>query len=219
MHGSSDGSPRARHHTLRHQARKHNADAWGRVKILDFGVAKQLPRSDQSSTVDRSGSTGGTPAYMAPEALLEKLPDERSDIFSLGVVLYEMLTRKHPFLANSFVATSERVLHETPTAIRTFNPHVPATLDAIVMKSMAKAATQRFPNAGELLGELRLAHAGATPNRLTAVVPALKKGRREAAVGGESDRRGGSGGRVFHLPANVARSNSRRTRLGIDIRF
>jgi len=149
----------------------------GRVKILDFGVAKQLPRSDQSSTVDRSGSTGGTPAYMAPEALLEGLPDERSDIFSLGVVLYEMLTRKHPFLANSFVATSERVLHETPTAIRTFNPKVPATLDAIVMKSMAKAATQRYPNAGELLGELRLAHAGATPNRLTAVVPALKEPR------------------------------------------
>jgi serine/threonine protein kinase len=67
---------------------------------------------------------------MAPEALLERLPDERSDIFSLGVVLYEMLTLKQPFLASSFVATSERVLHETPTAIRTFNPNVPPVLNA-----------------------------------------------------------------------------------------
>jgi eukaryotic-like serine/threonine-protein kinase len=56
----------------------------GRVKILDFGVAQQLPRSDQSSTMDRSSSPGGTPAYMAPEVLLEKPPDERSDIFSLA---------------------------------------------------------------------------------------------------------------------------------------
>ena len=143
----------------------------GRVKILDFGVAKQLPRSDQSSTVDRSGSTGGTPAYMAPEALLEKLPDERSDIFSLGVVLYEMLTLKHPFLASSFVATSERILHETPSAIRAFNPNVPVVLDTIVMKAMAKSPTQRYANAAELLQELRLVHAGATPNRLATVVP------------------------------------------------
>lgn len=143
----------------------------GRVKILDFGVAKQLPRSDQSSTVDRSGSTGGTPAYMAPEALLEKLPDERSDIFSLGVVLYEMLTLKHPFLASSFVATSERVLHETPTAIRAFNPNVPPVLDAVIMKSMAKSPSQRYASASELLDELRLAHAGATPNRLAAIAP------------------------------------------------
>ena len=128
--------------------------------------------------MDRSGSTGGTPAYMAPEALLEKLPDERSDIFSLGVVLYEMLTLKHPFLASSFVATSERVLHETPTPIRTFNPNVPPVLDAVMMKSMAKSPSQRYASASELLDELRLAHAGATPNRLAAIAP-LRNLRRD----------------------------------------
>ena len=58
----------------------------GKIKILDFGVAKHLPRSDQSSTVDRVGTFAGTPAYMSPEVLLELVPDGRADIFSLGVV-------------------------------------------------------------------------------------------------------------------------------------
>jgi eukaryotic-like serine/threonine-protein kinase len=61
----------------------------GTVKILDFGVAKHLPRSDQSSTVDRAGAMAGTPAYMSPEVVLEQIPDGRADIFSLGVVFYE----------------------------------------------------------------------------------------------------------------------------------
>src|SRR5213080_1774633 len=67
----------------------------GQVKILDFGVAKHLPRSDQSSTVDRAGTFAGTPAYMSPEVLLEQPPDGRADIFSLGVVAYEVLTGQH----------------------------------------------------------------------------------------------------------------------------
>ena len=141
----------------------------GRVKILDFGVAKQLPRSDQSSTVDRSALAGGTPAYMAPEVLLDQLPDERADIFSLGVVMYEMLTLKNPFLASSFVATSARILHETPTAIRTFHPSVPDGLVTVVMKAMAKAPAQRYAHVRELLDDLRLVYAGATPSKLTAV--------------------------------------------------
>jgi len=128
--------------------------AEGRVKILDFGVAKHLPRSDLSSTLD-SRKVAGTPCYMAPEVLLEDLPDARSDIFSLGVVLYEMLTRKNPFLTDSFVATSERVLHQTPTAIRVFNPHVPEEVDALVMKAMAKPVEERYGNASELLRDLR----------------------------------------------------------------
>src|SRR5437667_456481 len=81
----------------------------GQVKVLDFGVAKHLPRSDQSSTVDRSGTVGGTPAYMSPQVLLERAPDGRADVFSLGLVFYEALTGHHPFLARSFVATSDRI--------------------------------------------------------------------------------------------------------------
>ncbi len=138
----------------------------GQVKLLDFGVAKHLPRTDQSSTFD-SSLVGGTPAYMAPEVLLENLPDPRTDIFSLGIVLYEMLTLKNPFLASSFVATSERILHQTPTAIRVLNPLVPAGLDAVVTKAMAKSSTQRHANARELLEDLRAAQAGLMPKNFT----------------------------------------------------
>jgi serine/threonine protein kinase/tetratricopeptide (TPR) repeat protein len=126
----------------------------GQVKILDFGVAKHLPRSDQSSTVDRSGTFAGTPAYMSPEVLLEQAPDGRADIFSLGVVFYEVLTGQHPFLAGSFVATTDRIRNETPAPIRVFNRSVPEGLQALVNKAMAKDAGNRYASAEELLEAL-----------------------------------------------------------------
>jgi tetratricopeptide (TPR) repeat protein/tRNA A-37 threonylcarbamoyl transferase component Bud32 len=138
----------------------------GQVKILDFGVAKHLPRSDQSSTVDRSGTMGGTPAYMSPEVLLEHIPDGRADLFSLGVVFYEMLTRQHPFLASSFVATTDRIRNETPAPIRIFNSAVPDGLEALVSKAMAKDPGQRYGSARELLDDLRLVQAGLTTSKL-----------------------------------------------------
>jgi tetratricopeptide (TPR) repeat protein/TolB-like protein/tRNA A-37 threonylcarbamoyl transferase component Bud32 len=143
----------------------------GQVKILDFGVAKHLPRSDQSSTVDRSGTFAGTPAYMSPEVLLEQAPDGRADIFSLGVVFYEVLTGQHPFLASSFVATTDRIRGETPASIRIFNPSVSPDLEALVYKAMAKEAGQRFASAQELLDALRQVHGGLTVTGLTRVVP------------------------------------------------
>ncbi|MBZ5720263.1 MAG: protein kinase [Acidobacteriia bacterium] len=143
----------------------------GQVKILDFGVAKHLPQSDQSSTVDRTGTMGGTPAYMSPEVLLEKIPDGRADVFSLGVVFYEALTGHHPFLASSFVATTDRIRTETPTPIRIFNSQVPDGLEVLVSKAMAKEPGQRYAGARELLEDLRLVQAGLTPSKLTPTLP------------------------------------------------
>ena len=154
----------------------------GQVKILDFGVAKHLPRSDQSSTVDRSGTFAGTPAYMSPEVLLEQAPDGRADIFSLGVVFYEVLTGQHPFLAGSFVATTDRIRTETPASIRIFNRSVSRDLDALVNKAMAKDVAQRYASAQELLEALQEVHGGLTATGLTRVVPqraeARPKGKR-----------------------------------------
>src|SRR5216684_1503822 len=127
----------------------------GQVKILDFGVAKHLPRSDQSSTVDRAGTFAGTPAYMSPEVLLEQAPDGRADVFSLGVVFYEVLTGQHPFMASSFVATTDRIRRETPASVRIFNPSVSEDLETLVNKAMAKEAGQRYSSAQELLETLR----------------------------------------------------------------
>lgn len=138
----------------------------GSVKILDFGVAKFLPRSDQSSTLDRSGTIGGTPAYMSPEVLLEKGADGRSDIFSLGLVLYEALAGHHPFLSDSYVATTHRILHEKASSIRIFNSTVPEELDRIVARMMAKNPADRYANAQDLVDDLRAVQSGVTPSKL-----------------------------------------------------
>lgn len=131
----------------------------GRVKVLDFGVAKRLPSNDQGSlaqTTDSDpGKLSGTPAYMSPEILLMRPPDARADIFSLGVVFYETLTGRHPFLATGFVATSDRILHETPPPLTNFNPQVSRALDGVIAKMLAKIPEERYPSAAELLSDLR----------------------------------------------------------------
>lgn len=151
----------------------------GQVKILDFGVAKHLPRSDQSSTIDRSGTVGGTPAYMSPEVLLEKPPDGRADIFSLGIVLYEALSGQHPFLAGSYVATTHRIIHESPTPIHVFNPKVPGELEDIVITALAKEPAQRYASARDLLDDLSAVREGVTPSK---VLPLLKQRRRKTRL-------------------------------------
>jgi serine/threonine protein kinase/Tfp pilus assembly protein PilF len=150
----------------------------GQVKILDFGVAKHWPHSDQSSTLDRSSTMSGTPAYMAPEVLLEKIPDGRADIFSLGIVFYEMLTGHHPFLSNSFIATSQRILHEEPTSVRMFNPAIPKSLEGMVAKAIAKDPRQRYSDARALLEDLHANQQGLTPTKLHGVLPRREKKKR-----------------------------------------
>ena len=130
----------------------------GQVKILDFGLAKNLHQASQNSTIDRAGSFAGTPAYMAPELLMEKPADGRADIFSLGVVFYEVLTAHHPFQAENFLATCDRIRRETPAPIQKFNPKAPSDLQAIVGKMLAKVPEQRYKDARELLQDLRYVH-------------------------------------------------------------
>jgi len=155
----------------------------GQVKILDFGVAKHLPRSDQSSTVDRAGTFAGTPAYMSPEVLLEQPPDGRADIFSLGVVAYEVLTGQHPFMAGSFVATTDRIRRETPASIRIFNRAVPEDLEALINKAMAKDPAQRYASAQDLVDDLRNVRDGLTPSGLSRSVPLSGQSRSDRKEG------------------------------------
>jgi tetratricopeptide (TPR) repeat protein len=114
---------------------------------------------------------------MSPEVLLERFSDGRADIFSLGVVLHEMLTGHHPFLSSSFVATSERILHETPTSIRIFNPKVSEALEEVVAKAMAKEPGQRYVDARALLEDLRSMQAGLTPTKLHPILPRRRQWR------------------------------------------
>jgi eukaryotic-like serine/threonine-protein kinase len=133
--------------------------AGGQVKILDFGVARRLMLSADSdataSIVSEPGTISGTPSYMAPEVLLEKESDGRSDIFSLGIVFYEMLTGRHPFRSDSFMATADRILHEIPRPISQINPQVPGQLECIITKMLNKNPAERQMTAQELLEQLK----------------------------------------------------------------
>lgn len=125
----------------------------GTVKVLDFGVAKHIPSSDQSSTLDQG--TAGTPAYMAPEMLLEKGVDGRSDIFSLGVVFYEMLAGVHPFRANSYAGTIDGVLRREPGPLGGQRKDVPVALEGLILRMLAKNPQDRPGDAKALLAELQ----------------------------------------------------------------
>ena len=142
------------------------------VKVLDFGVAKHIPRTDDSSTLEEL--VGGTPAYMSPEVLLDNLSDGRADIFSLGVVFYEALTGQHPFRARSFVATSQRILHDSPPPVSSLNPKVPPAIETIVSRMLAKDPEQRIASASQLSADLR----NLTSPELLTPPPALRQSQR-----------------------------------------
>jgi serine/threonine protein kinase/Flp pilus assembly protein TadD len=132
--------------------------AAGDLKVLDFGLARTLLRED-GTTLETGGSANfaGTFAYMSPESLQEKPTDERADIFSLGVVFYEALGRRHPFRHRGagFLETYERILREEPAPLRQLNPEVPAELERIVGKMLAKNPADRYASAADLATDLR----------------------------------------------------------------
>jgi len=148
----------------------------GQVKILDFGVAKKVPQSDQNTTMDQERA--GTPAYMAPEFLLNKVIDGRADIFSLGIVFYEVLAGAHPFSATSFAGTIDGILRQKPKGLRTVNTQVPEVLERIVERMLAKVPAERYANAAELLAELERVQgiaAGAATEQLIPVRTSRRK--------------------------------------------
>ena len=124
------------------------------VTTLDFGVAKRFARSDKSSTAEKTRALAGTPTSMSPELLLENHPDWRADIFSLGVVFYEALSGRHPFQARSFVATSDRILRDSPPPLRRRNPGDISLMS--VETRLASSLTARFVRA--TLQLLRFGH-------------------------------------------------------------
>lgn len=154
----------------------------GQVKILDFGVARRFTRSDQSTTIDRPGTIYGTLAYMAPEVLLEKPADARTDIFSLGVVFYELLTGENPFIADSFVETSDRIRGETPAPIRITNSEVPENLEKLVNRAMAKDPAQRYCSVHEMLCDLRVVEGDVTASGLARLLPRKQEPKSKGRV-------------------------------------
>jgi eukaryotic-like serine/threonine-protein kinase len=131
------------------------------VKVLDFGLAKRSDRAESQDaatvTIEAETSAGqvlGTVAYMSPEQAEGRSLDTRSDIFSLGVVMYEMLCGQRPFRGGTTLALLASILREQPEAPRRLRPETPPQLERIVLRCLAKKPEDRYASAAELRGDL-----------------------------------------------------------------
>src|SRR5439155_24967912 len=122
----------------------------GDVKVMDFGIA----RATTSDSITQTATVLGTATYFSPEQAQGARVDARSDIYSLGVVLYEMLTAHPPFAADTAVAVAYKHVKEDPIPPSKLNRDVPPELDAIPMKSLAKNPANRYQSAESRLGDL-----------------------------------------------------------------
>ena len=123
----------------------------GRVKILDFGIARLI---DERNPLTVQGSTLGTAAYLAPEQLSGSEVEPRSDVFSFGVVAYELLTYRRPFRGATFPEVSYQLLYENPAPLRALWPDCPARLDRLIGRCLAKKPDQRVESFERALAEL-----------------------------------------------------------------
>ncbi|HKU25719.1 MAG TPA: protein kinase, partial [Candidatus Sulfotelmatobacter sp.] len=133
----------------------------GQVKVLDFGLAKLVhhPGADEEAADQSLTAVGvipGTAVYMSPEQARSETVDARTDLFSLGVVLYEMSTGKKPFTGANSLLTLDAVLHAKPTPPRDLNPKIPVELEGIIGKALEKERSKRYQSAAEIRSDLAL---------------------------------------------------------------
>jgi beta-lactam-binding protein with PASTA domain/tRNA A-37 threonylcarbamoyl transferase component Bud32 len=131
----------------------------GQTKVTDFGIARALG-SDGDQTMTQTGMVIGTAAYFSPEQAQGNPVDARSDVYALGVVLYEMLAGRAPFTGETPLAVAYKHVREDPIAPSNVNPDVPKPLDAITMKALAKNPDNRFSSATEMQEDLERFLAG-----------------------------------------------------------
>ncbi len=193
----------------------------GRVKVTDFGIA----RSRGTEGLTLTGTIMGTSDYIAPEQAKGEPAGEASDIYSLGVVLYELLTGRVPYEAESPVAVAMRHVHDPIPSVRSVRPEVPPRLDAAVRRALAKEPRDRFASMSDLVAELEACRRGDVPvahdSSATVIVPpvARQKPRRaapRAAHDGDHAARGRrrrrSGGRRLRADQGCVEGDRHRWR-------
>ena len=143
----------------------------GHAKVLDFGLAKHNDKHNQPADTDaltvdmltEPGTAMGTVAYMSPEQARGQVVDARSDLWSFGVVLYEMVTGSRPFDGPTSPIIFEALLNKTPQPVRERNPKVPAELERIIGELLEKDRALRYPSAAELRDDLQRLQSGSSP--------------------------------------------------------
>ena len=140
----------------------------GDVKVMDFGIARAI--NDVSSTMTSASAVMGTAQYLSPEQARGEVVDARSDLYSTGVVLFELLTGKAPFTGDSAVAIAYQHVSEMPAIPSTIDPGVSPEIDAVVMRALAKRADDRYQSASDFRADVERAIAGSP---VTAAVPTI----------------------------------------------
>jgi tRNA A-37 threonylcarbamoyl transferase component Bud32 len=160
-------------------------DSEGRAKLTDFGISRQLEQDGMTAT----GRVLGTTDYVAPEQAMGHPVDQRSDVYSLGVVLYEMLTGQVPFQADSQVGVAMKHVNEELPDVQLRRPELSAAAAMVVERATAKDPADRYPSVGELIDDLstalevEAARAGSTTAEATSVLDAVPPAERKLSSG------------------------------------
>jgi serine/threonine protein kinase len=162
----------------------------GAIKVMDFGLSR---RTSEMSSVTNAGEIVGTIAYLSPERFLGKIADARSDLYSVGVVMYEVFTGTVPFKNESddLVAVIFAHVNEPPAALRAINPAVPAPIERIVLRLLEKDPERRYASAREVIVDIRtllgLNEPGEAPSSAVGAAPTVQGPSRTASAPGSGN--------------------------------
>jgi eukaryotic-like serine/threonine-protein kinase len=144
----------------------------GQVKVMDFGIARAV--ADTSSTMTQTAAVIGTAQYLSPEQARGETVDARSDLYSTGCLLYELLTGRPPFVGESPVSVAYQHVREQPAPPSTFDPDIPPEVDAVVLKALAKDREDRYQSAAEMRQDIHRVLSG---QQVTAPMAAIAETR------------------------------------------
>ena len=177
----------------------------GEVKVMDFGIARAV--SDASSSMTQTAAVVGTAQYLSPEQARGETVDSRSDVYSAGCLLYELLTGRPPFVGDSPISVAYQHVRENPQPPSDFDTEIPPEIDAIVMKSLAKRVEERYQSAAAMRTDIerylagRPVHAPAVPPPSTTVLAPLPidDGRETTASQRPVEQSSGGGAAQYFL--------------------